>query len=149
MYNPQLFETRAALLNSLLTLNELESRRQKAEADQDYHLMKSLTLVLDKLRTDIENLADRHREFDAELNVESVFGELSEFILPRTEPDFCNSDVFQRILHGINEIVEVEMKELSRRKDRENYFELVAIHQKFSTRLNYDGDEVRYKFKEL
>ena len=143
MYNPQLFETRAALLNSLLTLNELESRRQKAEADQDYHLMKSLTLVLDKLRTDIENLADRHREFDAELNVESVFGELSEFILPRTEPDFCNSDVFQRILDGINELFDSEMKELSRRKDRENYFELVAIHQKFSTRLNYDGDEVR------
>lgn len=143
MYNPQLFETRAALLNSLLTLNELESRRQKAEADQDYHLMKSLTLVLDQFGADIKNLENRNRELEAELNVESVFGELSEFIFPKTAPDFFNSDVFQRLLDGINVLIDSEIKELSRRKDRENYFELVAIQQKFSTRLNYDGDEVR------
>ncbi|QFG53404.1 hypothetical protein [Chryseobacterium sp.] len=143
MVNSQLFETRAALLNSLLILNDLERRKQKAVADQNYHLMKSLTLVLDQFGVDIKNLEDRNRELEAELNVESVFGELSEFIFPKTKPDFFNSDVFQRLLDGINVLVDSEMKELSRRKGRENYFELVAIQQKFSTRLNYDGDEVR------
>lgn len=141
MYNPELFETRAALLNSLLTINEMESRRQKAVGDQDYHLMKSLTLVSDQFGADIKNLADRHRELEAELNVESVFGELSEFILPRTEPDFCNSDVFQRILDGINELIDREIKELSRRKDRENYFALVAIQQIFNRKMDQRDED--------
>lgn len=69
MVNSQLFKSRTALLNSLLTLNDLESRRQKAVADQNYHLMKSLTLVLDQFGADIKNLEDRNRELEAELNV--------------------------------------------------------------------------------
>lgn len=143
MYNPQLFENRSSLLQAFLELNELERRRQLAAAGQDFHLMKSLTLEINKLKADIDSLTVKQQKLEAELQVATVFGELSEFILPRTEPDFCNSDVFQRILDGMNELVDSEIKELSRRKDRENYFELVAIQQKFSTRLNYDGDEVR------
>lgn len=141
MDNPQLFKSRAALLNLLLTLNELESRRQQAEADQDYHLMKSVTLVLDGLRTDIENLAYRHRELEAELNVESFFGELSEFIFPKTKPDFFNSDIFQRLLDGINVLIDSEIKELSRRKDRENYFALVAIQQIFNRKMDQRDED--------
>jgi len=138
MYNPQLFENRSSLLQAFLELNELERRRQLAAAGQDFHLMKSLTLEINKLKADIDSLTVKQQKLEAELQVATVFGELSEFIMPKTEPAICKSDVFQRILDGINGLLDSEMKELSRRKDREHYFELVAIQQKFSTRLNYD-----------
>ncbi len=141
MVNSQLFKSRAALLNSLLTLNDLESRRQKAVADQNYHLMKSLTLVIDQFGADIKNLEDRNRELEAKLNVESVFGELSEFIFPKTKPDFFNSDVFQRLLDGIKVLIDSEIKELSRRKDRENYFALVAIQQIFNRKMDQRDED--------
>jgi hypothetical protein len=135
MYNRKIFDNKDLLLKNLIALNEVERKKYECIISQDFGQLKGLKIELEELSDTARQLAQEQKLLETDASVEWVFGELNEFVRSKSEPEYKNRDVFQRILEGIKEVIKVEMKELSKRKDRENYFALVAVEQHFNAKI--------------
>lgn len=129
MKDTYIYENRRLILDQLILLNNFEQEKYYLFKIQDYLELKRNMFEYDEAMVKLYELFHIQSKLEIEVKAKTVFGELGKFLNLTNNVSAQTEEIIKSTTLEILEILHRKKLELSKIKDRENYFVVMKIEE--------------------